>query len=116
MRATTITLGLVGLLFSGAFNVSLAQGTSAHSICAVARLRQDHSGMYTGGFFSNGAKTGAGIEVDCIRPIMTSTPQRARATKALPQVDPQVVQACRVRNPDFGMGGGPIVAFSLRAR
>lgn len=56
------------------------------------------------GFVANGAAMGAGIVVDCIRPIMAGTPQRKRATKPLPQVDPQVVVACKNQNPNFGMG------------
>ncbi len=58
------------------------------------------------GFVPNGANMGVGIIVDCIRPIMGGTPQRKRATKPLPQIDPQVVVACKNRNPNFGMGGG----------
>jgi hypothetical protein len=42
--------------------------------------------------------------LDCIRPIMTETPQRKQATKALPHIDPQIVVACRQRNPNFGKG------------
>jgi hypothetical protein len=118
MRATAMTLGLVGLLYSAAFSVSLAQGplpvpTQSVPWHPCAKITAACS---QAGFVPNGAKTGVGIEVDCIRPIMASTPQRAQATKALPQVDPQVVQECRERNPDFGMDGGPIVAFSLRTR
>jgi hypothetical protein len=58
------------------------------------------------GFIFNGANTGHGIVVDCIRPIMAGTPQRQRATRPLPEIDPQVVVACKNRNPNFGMGGG----------
>jgi hypothetical protein len=57
------------------------------------------------GFVANGAAMGAGIVVDCIRPIMAGMPQRKRATKPLPQLDPQVVVACKNQNPNFGMGG-----------
>ena len=58
------------------------------------------------GFVPNGAKTGVGIIVDCVRPIMVGTPQQLQGAKPLPQVDPQVVAACKQRNPNFGMGGG----------
>jgi hypothetical protein len=58
------------------------------------------------GFVPNGAKTGVGIVVDCVRPIMVGTPQQVQGAKPLPQVDPQVVAACKQRNPNFGMGGG----------
>ncbi len=57
------------------------------------------------GFVRNGAKIGTGIMVDCIQPIIAGTPQRKQATKALPQIDPQVVAACNKRNPNFGKGG-----------
>jgi hypothetical protein len=57
------------------------------------------------GFVRNGAKIGAGIMVDCIQPIIAGMPQRKQATKALPQIDPQVVAACNKRNPNFGKGG-----------
>ena len=36
---------------------------------------------------------------------LTETPQRKQATKALPQIDPRVVAACKERNPNFGKGG-----------
>jgi hypothetical protein len=56
------------------------------------------------GFIPNGANMGAGIIVDCIRPIMAGTPQRKRAAKPLPQIAPQLVAACKSRNPNFGGG------------
>jgi len=31
-------------------------------------------------------------------------PQRRRASKPLPQIDPQLVAACKARNPNFGLG------------
>jgi hypothetical protein len=57
------------------------------------------------GFVRRGATSGRDIMLDCIRPIMTETPQRKQATKALPQIDPLVVAACRERYPNFGKGG-----------
>jgi hypothetical protein len=55
------------------------------------------------GFALNGARAGEGLVVDCIRPIMQGTPQPKRATKPLPAVDPALIEACRARNPNFGM-------------
>ena len=104
MRATTITLSLVSLLLIGVFSLSLAQTTQAAATqpvpwhpCARIRMACTHAG-----FLPNGAKRGRGIMLDCIRPIMTETPQRKQATKALPHIDPQTVVACRQRNPNFG--------------
>jgi hypothetical protein len=54
------------------------------------------------GFIPNGASMGVGIIVDCIRPIMANSPQRRRAAKPLPPIDPQLVNACKNRNPNFG--------------
>jgi hypothetical protein len=54
------------------------------------------------GFIPNGANMGIGIIVDCIRPIMAGAPQRKRVAKPLPQIDPQLVVACKNRNPNFG--------------
>ena len=55
------------------------------------------------GFLRGGAKTGAGLQVDCVRPIMQGgTFQRPKASKALPQVDQQIVAACKASNPNFG--------------
>jgi hypothetical protein len=68
------------------------------------------------GFIPNGANMGVGIIVDCIRPIMASGPQRQRAAKPLPQIDPQLVAACKNKNPNFGgganaqSGGQPMAA------
>ncbi len=56
------------------------------------------------GFVRQGARAGEGLVVDCIRPIMQGIPQPPRATKPLPAVDPQLVEACRAQNPNFGMG------------
>jgi hypothetical protein len=47
------------------------------------------------GFTQGGARAGTGLQVDCIVPLMQGTPQPSRASKPLPQVDPQLVAACR---------------------
>jgi hypothetical protein len=123
MRATTVTLSLVSLLVTGAFSFSLAQVPEpVPTPPAPAQPVPWHpcakitAACSQAGFVPNGAKMGVGIAVDCIRPIIVGMPQRNRASKPLPPLDPQVVQACKQRNPNFGMEGGPIVAFSLRTR
>jgi hypothetical protein len=55
------------------------------------------------GFVPNRAKSGLGIMSGCIRPIMLGTPTR-QAT-ASPQIDPQIVVACKERDPNFGKDG-----------
>jgi N-acetylglucosamine-6-sulfatase len=59
------------------------------------------------GFTPGGARTGEGIQVDCIRPIMQGTEQRRLATKPLPQIDPQIVAACKARNSNLGQRNAP---------
>jgi hypothetical protein len=59
------------------------------------------------GFALNGARDGAGLVVHCIRPIMTGMPQPRRATRPLPAVDPTLIDACRARNPGFGLPKAP---------
>jgi hypothetical protein len=54
------------------------------------------------GFVPGGAKSGIGLAVDCVAPIMQGKPQRPKASVALPAVDAQLVEACKVRNPNFG--------------
>jgi hypothetical protein len=115
MRTTFIMLSLVGLLLTGVFSLTLAQPAQpapAQPIpwqpCVQIRMA-----CTLAGFVPNGAKMGVGIAVDCIRPIMFGTPQRKQATKPLPSLDPQVVSACKQRNPNFGMDGGQAL-FAFR--
>jgi arylsulfatase A-like enzyme len=68
----------------------------------VEPCRQIVAACQQAGFVQGGARTGEGIQVDCVRPIMLGTAQPRRATKPLPQIDPELVAACKARNPDFG--------------
>jgi hypothetical protein len=54
------------------------------------------------GFIEGDAKKGDGLWVDCVDPIMQGAKQPAKATKPLPTVSPQVVAACKQKNPKFG--------------
>jgi hypothetical protein len=64
--------------------------------------RQIRAACEQAGFKQGGAKEGSGLLVDCVRPIVQGTPPRPNAL-ALPQVDPQLVEACKQRNPNLGM-------------
>jgi hypothetical protein len=106
MRVTGIPLTLIGLL------VVLAQPAQLMATQAAATqtvpwhpCAQITAACTRAGFAHYGAKMGFGMAADCIRPIMFGAPQRKQATKALPQIDPQVVAACKKRNPNFGKGG-----------
>ena len=112
MRATTITLTLVGLLFTGVSSLSQAQPTQPVPWHPCAQIT---AACTQAGFVPYGAKLDVGIAVDCIKPIMAGTPQRKQATKPLPLLDPQVVAACKERNPNFGMDGAQSL-FAFRTR
>ena len=101
MRAILVSL-LILLAPLVQANPAQAAATKPVSWNPCARIR---AACNQEGFVRNGAKRGLGIMLDCIRPIMTETPQRTQATKALPQIDPLVVAACKERNPNFGKGG-----------
>src|ERR1700683_2278614 len=57
------------------------------------------------GFVVGAVKSGNGLLVDCVRPIMQNKPQPLSAPRPLPQIDPQLVAACKANNPDFGQAG-----------
>jgi hypothetical protein len=78
----------------------------AAPVAATRPCAQIKEACAQAGFVPHGANMGVGITVDCIRPIMAGSPQRRRAAKPLPEIDPQIVVACKNRNPNFGMGGG----------
>jgi len=111
MRATTI---LTGLFLVGLLSPSLAQpapptpaapGQPAPVQPVPKRAgpcAQIAAACRRAGFVRNGAKSGIGIVVDCIRPIMVGTPQGVQGVKPLPQIDPQLVAACKQQNPNFG--------------
>ncbi len=120
MRATTRSV-MTTLLFTELLSPSFAQpaqpppGQPAPAQIAPAQPAPGQPASRRGGpcaqiaaackqagFVSNGAKTGVGIVVDCIRPIIAGTPQGAQGIKPLPQIDPQVVAACKQQNPNFG--------------
>jgi hypothetical protein len=85
-------------LIAGTTAAAAQQGGGLPRPCAA--LRQV---CLQAGFVPQGARGGDGLVVDCIRPIMQGIPQPQRATKPLPGVDPQLVEACRQQNPNFGM-------------
>jgi hypothetical protein len=123
MRATTLPLTLVSLLLTGLLSPSLAQPaqstpqaaqpTPAQPVPAQPAAKgggrpcaQITVACKQAGFAALGAKKGVGMVSDCIRPTMQGTPQRKQATKPLPQIDPQLVAACKEQNPKFGTARG----------
>ena len=85
MNATVIPL--VSLCLTGLVSSSLAQANHPCTQITETCLRA--------GFLWGAVHRGIDLTADCIQPIMQGTAQRKEAAKALPQIDPHVVAACR---------------------
>jgi hypothetical protein len=99
MRAASIPLlvsFLVTLLLIQAAQSVSTQPVPWHPCAKIAQA------CTRAGFVPDGAKS-LQIMSDCIRPIMLGTPKQQAV--GLPQIDPQIVAACKERDPNFGMSG-----------
>jgi N-acetylglucosamine-6-sulfatase len=83
--------------------VTLAANSTAQAAQA-SPCREIAAACRQAGFIPGGARTGDGLQLDCVQPIMLGTSQRRRAGRPLPQIDPQLVAACKANNPNFGQG------------
>jgi hypothetical protein len=54
------------------------------------------------GFVKNAGKGGNDISNDCVVPLIEGKPQPSDAAKPLPQVNPQIITACKQMNPYYG--------------
>ncbi|HEY4932148.1 MAG TPA: sulfatase-like hydrolase/transferase [Terriglobales bacterium] len=54
------------------------------------------------GFVPGGASSGSGLWRDCVDPILNGRARSRKSGKPVPQVDPQVVAACKTQDPSFG--------------
>src|SRR6516162_656262 len=94
MRGKSAILGmpLVGLVTCGTVHAAPRQPACVEIMASCEQA----------GFVRGDAKAGDGLFVDCVLPIVRGTPQRRRASKPLPQIDPKLVADCKVQNPNFG--------------
>jgi len=100
---TVTALSVAGLVSQSAAQQGLSATPPPASPAQQGPCEQIMAACRQAGFVQGGAKTGAGLQVDCVRPVMQGgTFQRPKASKALPEVDPQIVAACKARNPNFG--------------
>jgi N-acetylglucosamine-6-sulfatase len=99
MRTILITIGTLCLLGAGLTLTQAQQAGRNQGACVQIRVACQKAG------FAAGARgEGTGLVADCVVPIMQGTPQRPRASKPLPQIDPQLVTDCKAANPNFGQG------------
>jgi hypothetical protein len=89
-----VVLGTLILALGPAISV---QAAPRQQPCAAIRALCEQAGFVRGG-----ARTGDGLFVDCIAPIIQKTPQPPRASRPLPNIDPQLVADCKAQNPNFG--------------
>jgi len=97
IRHKWISIGTIFALFTGLGAASASQASQDRGPCA-----QVIAACQVAGFVQGGVKSGNGLQIDCIEPIMQGKAPEHKAGKPLPQIDPQVVAACKVRNPRFG--------------
>ena len=99
MRHTLISrAGICSLI------VGLALPLAAHAANpAPGPCEQIATACKNAGFVEGDYKKGYGLWIDCIDPIMRGTKQPAIADKPLPQVSPELIEACRKNDPKFGL-------------
>ena len=97
MRRNRVWAVVLGTSIVGLGPATFVQAAPRERPCAAIRALCEQAGFVRGG-----ARTGDGLFVDCIAPIIQHTPQPPRASRPLPQIDPQLVADCKVQNPNFG--------------
>jgi len=97
VRPIAMPLTIVGWLVAASLVPLWAQPAAIGGPCDQITAACERAGFVYGRF-----KSGIGLEIDCIQPIITGRRQPLRAMLPLPQIDPQVVAACNVSNPRFG--------------
>ena len=90
----------VSMVSSIAF--ALGATSTSHAATAQGPCEEITAACQGAGFVQGAAKTGNGLQLDCIVPIMQGAAPVPKGSKTLPQVDPQLVAACKARNPTFG--------------
>ncbi len=111
MRQTIVSIGALCVLLIVGLAPPLA-ALAAKGAAKQAAKEEGPCGEVTAaceraGFARGAARAGGGLQVDCVNPIMQGTSQPKRVGKPLPQINPQVVAACKTSNPAFGQGNAP---------
>jgi N-acetylglucosamine-6-sulfatase len=97
MRRNWILFGMVSSIGFGLAAASFSLAAVAQTACAQIR-----AACQGAGFVQGDAKAGNGLQLDCVAPIMQGTAQARKVSRPLPQVDPQLIAACKASNPSFG--------------
>jgi len=102
MHQNQIWAAILGTLIVGLDPAVSVQAAPRQRACAEIRAACEQAG-----FVQGGARTGDGLFVDCIAPIIRQTPQPPRASRPLPKIDLQLVADCKAQNPNFGQRNAP---------
>jgi hypothetical protein len=89
----------------GTFTVGLALSLAATAAMGEQPLHPCEQIIHVckhAGFVEGDYKKGYGLWIDCIDPIMRGTKQPAIADKPLPPVSPELIEACKQKDPNFG--------------
>ena len=97
MRQKQLMQGFIALLTVSTCSASPVEGPVNQRPC-----QQIRAACQAAGFVRGKGKEGYGLARDCVRPTMQCTPQRPKATKPLPQIDIQLIAACKAANPNCG--------------
>lgn len=106
MRHTLISRASICTLVAG-LALPMAAHAANQANPAPGPCQQIVAACKNAGFVEGDFKKGYGLHVDCINPIMSGTPQPPKADKPLPAISPQVVAACKQKNPKFGEAKKP---------
>src|SRR4051812_45154992 len=101
---TTNVVPKIPIRFASLLPMAIALVAASHVLAAPASgpCRQIVDACQQAGFTRGDARSGAGLQVHCVIPIVQGTAQPRRATKPLPQIDPQLVAACKASMPAIG--------------
>ena len=100
MHRNRIWAVIFGTLIVGLGPAVSVQAAPRQRACAAIRAACEQAGFVLGG-----ARTGDGLFVDCIAPIIRQQPPRA--SRPLPKIDLQLVADCKAQNPNFGQRNAP---------
>jgi N-acetylglucosamine-6-sulfatase len=96
IRHTGIPLVLLYTLFMGFGVASASQRAPAQGPCA-----QIIAACQAAGFSQGAAKSGKGLQIDCVEPIMQGKTGENNAGLRLPTINPKIIAACKARNPKY---------------
>jgi serine/threonine protein kinase len=75
---------------------SMANIQGAYPCALITKSCQD------AGFAKDAGKGGIDLSAHCVVPLIEGKPQPSDAAKPLPQIDPQIIAACKQMNPYYG--------------